>query len=425
MLLNEAITFVQKALVKSQSDKMPIFDAAVAGAPGAKEKAISEISRILADNLVLVENLPAEAAAAEIYKYAWGLGILEDLYRDAAVDEIRINGPEHIFISRKGKNQRVDLKFDDPGEAQRIIDRLYQHDVGIALTETTPRVESVREDGTRLTALCRPVADTHIATLRRPNTFKMTAENLCNNGTLDQAVWDILCFLVRGRANLLIVGGFGSGKSSLQRRLIKELPESLRIISLGADRELRLKSMYPDRDIIELEEHENFGMSLKDLLRTVFRLSPDVIIFEEFRGAGEAIEAIKACRVLKGSTSTAHFISAEEAVEGTAMMMLEEGLALPFELAKIRVARAFNIVVEMFSDTERGIKKLVKITEIGVENNTVFYLPLVMWEPDTDDYLGPGRWVLLNPPSDSLVKQMARYIDAQKEVVRIWSGCIQ
>lgn len=422
--LEDAINFVQDTLVKSESDGV-VFDQAVAGVPGAKEKAIEEIARILIANKVYVNSYTDEEAADEIYCRAWGLGAVESLYRDPSVDEIRINDYNKIFVSRRGKNKRVPIAFDSPEDARQVVNRCYAHDTGVALTQTTPVVESVREDGSRLTALCQPVTDTTVGILRKHDTFDVTVKNFCETGTLDERTWDILSFLVRGRANTLIIGGFGSGKTTLQRRLIKELPESLRIVTLESDRELRMQAHYPERDIIEIEEHSNLeGASLKELLRTTFRLSPDVIVVGEFRGAGEAVEAVKSCRVLRGSMATAHFSSAEEAVEGTAMLMLEEGLVLPFELAKIRVARAYNIAVEMFSDTERGIKKLIRITEICVDdfNSKVYYRPLLEWVPDTEVYLGPGRWVLREKPSDELMTQMARYIPVKREVESLWSN---
>ncbi len=418
--LEKAIVFVQDALVKSESDGF-IFDQAVAGIPGAKEKAIKEIDRILTENKVHINGYE-EKAANEIYCRAWGLGAIEELYRDKNVDEIRINDYNKIFISRKGKNKKTSIEFENPEDARQVINRCYAHDTGVSLTQTTPVVESVREDGSRLTAVCQPVTDTTIGVLRKHDTFEVTIENLCSSGTLDKKTWDVLSFLARGRANILIIGGFGSGKTTLQRRLIKELPKSLRIVTLESDRELRIQAHYPDRDIIELEEHAYLeGASLKELLRTTFRLSPDVIVVGEFRGAGEAVEAVKSCRVLRGSMATAHFSSAEEAVEGTAMLMLEEGLVLPFELAKIRVARAYNIAVEMFSDTEKGIKKLTGITEICVNNNKVNYRTLLKWLPDTEEYLGPGRWVLKEKPSDELMSLMARYIPVDKEVKMLWA----
>lgn len=419
--MEDAIAFVQDMLINSESEGF-VFDQAVAGIPGAKEKALEEISRILTENKVHVSGYSEDEAANEIYCKAWGLGAVEDLYRNPTVDEVRIIGHDKIFISQRGKNIREPVKFDNAEDARQVINRCYAHDTGVALTQTTPVVESVREDGSRLTALCEPVTDTTVGIIRKHDTFEMTVENLCDSGTMSKKVWDILSFLVRGRANILIIGGFGSGKSTLQRRLVGELPELLPIVSLESDREMRLKFHYPDRDIIEIEEHAYLeGGTLKELLRTVFRLSPGVIMIGEFRGAGEAVEAVKSCRVLRGSMATAHFSSAEEAVEGTAMLMLEEGLVLPFELAKIRVARAYNIAVEMFSDTEKGIKKLVRITEICVIDNKVHCRTLLEWVPDTEEYLGPGRWVLREKPSDELMSLMARYIPVKKEVELLWN----
>jgi len=421
--MEQAIDYVQNEIVKLSDDKDVIFKDAEAGVPGAKERALIEIECILAQGFVFVEDLTMKAAAEQIYRKSWGLDVIEDLYRDPTVDEIRINDHETIYVSRKGKNERVPLKFGSPDEAKRVIDRLYAHDVGVSLTETTPVVESIRLDGSRLTIIGSPVTETTVAVIRKQDTFEMTLENLSNAGTLDELVFMLLSLLVRGRSNILVVGGFGSGKTHLERWLIKEMSSHLRIVSLEPDREIRIRKHYPDRDVVELEGHNELeGATLKELLRTIFRLSPDVIIFPEFRGTDEAIEAIKACRTLRGCMATAHFMSAEETIEGTAMFLLEEGLTLPFELAKVRVARAFNIVIEMFSDTDRGIKKLVKVTETVVRDNMVTFNPLLEWFPYTDDYLGPGEWRLLNKPSEELLKQMSRYINAVKEVESIWSG---
>jgi pilus assembly protein CpaF len=127
------------------------------------------------------------------------------------------------------------------------------------------------------------------------------------------------------------------------------------------------------------------------------------------RGAGEADEAIKACtRGHDGSLATGHFNSVEEAIEGTGLMLIEEGKNLPLNLAKLQVARAFNVIVQMYTSTVHGVKKITHIAEIWPDGDKVVVRDLVVWRPQPDDFL-KGEWMVMNPPSERLVKKMRQY----------------
>ena len=244
--------------------------------------------------------------------------------------------------------------------------------------------------------------------LRKKN-FVPSAQNLIKSETLDNKLLDLLSFLVNGRANILISGGTGTGKTTLLRFLVNYMNENLRIVTLETDCELELRDVYPDRDIVEMEEHTEIGLTMKKQFRTTLRYSPDVIIVGEIRGMGEAVEAVKACtRGHNGSMATIHFGSPEEAIEGCGRMMLEEGLNLPLDVAQMWVASAFDIVIQMFADSRRGIKKITRVTEVRNENNKIKYRDIAVWEPSGSDYF-KGRWIYPNSISDELLKRMARF----------------
>lgn len=397
-------------------DKQYIIRKAMAG----DRKAYLEIKKIIEDILtsdkIKVAGHNTEEAVEKIYSQTWGLGVVDKYYRNDEVDEIRVNGPENIYIIRKGRSERASEKFENEASVEQVIKRMITEDVGLSLDRSSPRAESVRMDGSRLTATCFPVSKTWTFVLRKHGTFKMTLDNLIKARTLDQKVWEVLKVLVRGRANILFSGNVGAGKTSLMRKLIENTDPALRILVIGKDLELRLSGHYPDKDIIELEEHEHVGASMKALFETALRESPDCIIIEEFRGAGEAVEAIRACtRGHFGSMASAHFNNAEEAVEGTAMMMLEEGLNLPLDLAKLRVARAFNVVVQMYGDVIAGVKKLIRVTEILVnDKNEICYIPLIEWAPSSDDFMGEGAWKFKKRPSDKLLSHMLKTVPREQ-----------
>lgn len=424
--LYEATRFVQEMVTDATAwgpdqvaEHQRILEEAQAGAPDAVAEAKDLVYRILKQYAVEIEDMTREEAAYRIYAYAWGLDVLEDLYHDPEVDEIRVDRPDKVTIQRRGRNEDVPVKFKDEEHVKKIVSRLFIHDRGVALTASTPAAESIRKDGTRVTATCPPVTQTWTFVLRKHDTFEMTPDNLIRAGTLNGELLDLLALLVRGRANIMISGGIGSGKTSLLRFLLKYLPERLRVVTLENDRELRLSEHYPERSVVEMEEHPEMGYNMERLFRTVLRYTADVIIVGEVRGRGEATEAVKACtRGHDGSMVTIHFSSPEEAVGGYGKMMLEEGLNLPIDIAVTWVTQAFDVIVQMFADTTKGIKKIIQVTEICVEGSQIEYRDLALWQPHSEDFFD-GKWVFPNLPSPKLAHKMNRYGVPSAEIKKL------
>ncbi len=422
MTLDEMYIYVQEQMLKSDDsedadDKQSILSNAMSGDTKAIKIVKDKIREYIENSRKTVKEMDIDTAVDEIYARGWGLGPVDKYSSDDTIDEIRVNGPDNIYIVKNGISERTNVKFKDESEIETIIKRMIMEDVGITLDRSSPRIESVRKDGSRLTATCYPVTKTWTFILRKHTSFTPTIENYLKSKTIDNNVWQVLSVLVRGRASLLISGNVGSGKTTLMKRLVGELNEKLRVLVIGKDLELKLSEEYPMRDIIELEEHTHVGATMKALFETTLRESPDVIIVEEFRGSGEAIEAVRACtRGLPGSMATAHFNSAEEAIEGTGLFMLEEGLNLTLDMAKLRVARAFNIVIQMYGDAITGYKRLISITEVlADEEGKISYNELIRWKPCLDDcYMGDGNWEIVNKPSQQMINHLIKNVSYEE-----------
>ncbi|NLK53103.1 MAG: CpaF family protein, partial [Syntrophomonadaceae bacterium] len=319
------------------------------------------------------------------------------------------NNPEQVFVLKNLSNEKVDISFRDEQEVKKIIDRIIMHDRGVSLNKSSPRIEVMRKDGTRLTATYPPVSENLTFVLRKQLSQVLTMEQFIKTNTLDEKIWELLEALVKGRANILISGGGGSGKTTLVRSLFGLTNPMARTLVIESDRELFLKKHFPNRDVVELEEHPEAGSPLGDLFRTVLRYSPNLIIVGEFRGAGEAREAIRACeRGHYGSMATAHFDSPQEAIEGTGRLLLEEGFNASPQIATLMVAGAYNIVVQMFGDSTRGIIKVESITEVNVHHDQVKFNDLIKWIPDVRDY-SVGYWDIVGLPSTQLLSRLRRY----------------
>ena len=366
-----------------------------------------QIKSIIINKKIKVAGLNTEELGQLIYAKIYGLDIVQKYYEDKDIDEIQYNGDGKIFVIRKGVQECVPERLDDPDEVENLIKRKIIEDVGISLDMSNPIVESIRHDGARLTATCYSVTKSWTFNIRKHDSFEPSLENYINSETLNEYVWNILSLLVRANTRILFSGNVGSGKTTIMKKVIGEINDLFRIVVIGKDLELRLQEYYQNKNILELEEQEQLGIMMKGLLYTALRESPDILVIEEFRGAGEAIEAVRACTRGIPALATAHFTTPEISVEGTAMFMLEEGLNLPLELAKLRVARAFNIVVQMKGDRKTGKKKVISITEIGVsEDNEIFYNELIKWNPSCEDYFGKGTWEKVNNPSPGLLNEM-------------------
>jgi pilus assembly protein CpaF len=302
-----------------------------------------------------------------------------------------------------------DVAFRDDEHVQKLVMSITMHDQAVSLNRSCPTIESMRRDGTRITATCPPVTKHTTLVLRKPYPHLVTPEEMISLGTMNKETWSALKMIVRGRANVLISGGVGSGKTTLLRTMAAEIDPTARIIVLETDSELLLQNAFPERDIVEFEEHKESKRELRDLFRTSLRYSPVVIMVGEFRGSGEAKEAVRACIRGHNSMATAHFSTPREAIEGTAKLLIEEGMNLPLNLAIADVASAFDIVVQMFGDPIRGVIMIESITEVVVDHDSVGYRDIIRWVPRGKDYLD-GEWESAQGLSPALVKKLCKHI---------------
>lgn len=423
MSLEEAEERVVQHLIESSNTEwVAMFENAKSGVPGAYEKCLEIIQQVLAEQLITIQGHENSVAAVTIFHDCYGLGALTPLYKDPEIDEIRVTPQGKVYVVRKGRLEAVDIQYTN-AEVGNLINRLKPvSDMGVSLDESSPTMELVRPDGSRLTALCRPVTEGYCFALRKPGNLNVT--DFIRLQTFDEKVARILAVFTKGRRNILVCGGVNSGKTTLLRLLASQLDPQLSIRVLDIDNELKLAQIHPDREIWELEAHPEVGADMRTLFTKILRITPDVIIVPEFRGMGEVWTTIEACtRGHDGSMATAHFSSfssPEEAVRNTAMLALQEGTQLPLDLVIERVAQAFQIIIQTFNDARSGIKKITSITEVAIEDGEIIYNPLVVWKPYSDDYTRDGEWKITNPLSERCINNMKVYGVTLQEIQEAW-----
>ncbi|HEY8400147.1 MAG TPA: ATPase, T2SS/T4P/T4SS family [Cytophagaceae bacterium] len=370
--------FVINAMTNNigSGDEIEIHNEVIVNATMGDEKAKqivqNKIRKIIEENYKDLSPLEIERYSKLIYENNYGYGPIHDLIEDPEINEIWVNGKDHIFIEKHGIKYRVERKFKSDNDVIRVIRLLLNQDITTDITQKEPTKEAKLKDGTRITVLIPPVGRKPYINIRKFKAFKPTTENLLKSGTLNEEMVDWLSKIVRGRANILIIGEAGAGKTSLLKWLVGFMDPSLRIGVLETDFELMLEEEYPERNIFSYEEHPEINVTLNDLFKKCLRSSPDVIIVGEARGA-EADEMIRAMRRgHPGSISTIHTNSPETAIDDVAEMINEDGRRRDPKQLRYRVASAIDVIIQIHR-MQDGKRRITKITEVISDFETQDY----------------------------------------------------
>ncbi|HEY0394568.1 MAG TPA: ATPase, T2SS/T4P/T4SS family, partial [Candidatus Elarobacter sp.] len=205
-------------------------------------------------------------------------------------------------------------------------------------------------------------------------------DDLLASGSLTAVQADILERCVRGRLNIVVSGGTGTGKTTLLNALAGFIDPSERIVTIEDAAELRLNQSH----IVRLEGRpanlQGAGeVRIRDLVRNALRMRPDRIIVGECRG-GEALDMLQAMNTgHDGSLTTVHANSARDALSRIETMVLMAGFELPVRAIREQVAGAVDLVVQV-ARLRDGSRRVTGVSEVvGMEGDVVTMQELVRY----------------------------------------------
>ena len=317
----------------------------------------------------------------EIASDVLGYGPIDPLLNDPDITEVMANGPYDIYYEKSGRVIKSDVKFVDEVHLRRIIDKIVGQ-IGRRVDEATPMVDARLPDGSRVNAIIHPLAiGGPFLTIRKFAVDPYQEADLIEFGTFTQRTADFLRACVRGRLNILISGGTGSGKTTTLNVMSSYIPGDERIITVEDAAELQLHQEH----VLTLESRpaniEGKGqVAIRDLVRNTLRMRPDRIVVGEVRGA-EALDMLQAMNTgHDGSLTTVHSNSPRDTLSRVETMVLMAGFDLPIRAIREQVASAIDLIVHV-SRLKDGTRRVTHITEVeGMEGEIITLQDLFLFD---------------------------------------------
>ncbi len=317
----------------------------------------------------------------EIASDVLGYGPIDPLLNDPEVTEVMANGPYDVYYERAGRLYQSDIRFVDEVHLRRIIDKIVGQ-IGRRVDEATPMVDARLPDGSRVNAIIAPLAiGGPYLTIRKFAVDPYQEADLISFGTLTQRVADFLRACVRGRLNVIISGGTGSGKTTTLNVVSAYIPGDERIITVEDAAELQMHQEH----VLTLESRpaniEGQGqVTIRDLVRNSLRMRPDRIVVGEVRDAA-ALDMLQAMNTgHDGSLTTIHSNTPRDTLSRIETMVLMAGFDLPVRAIREQIASAVDLIVHI-TRLKDGTRRVTHVTEVeGMEGEIITLQDLFLFD---------------------------------------------
>ncbi len=292
------------------------------------------------------------------------LAPIKQFLEDETVSEVLVNGPNEIFVEKKGLLYRVPNKFGDETELQAAVRNIAQY-VGRKVDEENPALDARLPDGSRIHAVLPPASRKGTTlSIRKFSKDTPTFVDLINRGSISKdAARFIDCCVYLGK-NMIISGGTGSGKTTLLNVIGSRIPGTQRLLIIEDASELKIKTEH----VVYFEtkaplENGKGALTIRDLIRSALRLRPDRIVVGEVRGP-EAIDLITAMNTGHGgSMGTTHANTPYDALVRLETLSMMGDTQVPVAAIRRQIAAAIHVVIQI-KRMHDGSRKVTEISEV-------------------------------------------------------------
>ena len=288
---------------------------------------------------------------------------IEHLILDDSISEVMVNGPDRVFIERKGFIERASgITLGE--RALTVAVKNIARRLGDDISETKPILDSRLPDGSRVAVVIPPCSLGGVTlTIRKFNARRFELEDLISGGTLGRSLANRLEDYVLQKRTILLSGGTGTGKTTLLTALGKFIPPDERILLIEDTAEIQLHHENLVRFEARREQNGTPAVSIRDLLKAALRHRPDRILLGEIR-AGEAFDLLQLLNTgHSGTLSTIHASSAKQGLARFTSCVLQSGVELPYRAVKTNIGDSLNVVVQI--ERRPGRRFISEVLEVN------------------------------------------------------------
>ena len=336
-----------------------------------------------------------------------GLARLQPLLDDPDIRDIHISGAQRVWLNlRDGTKVRGPAVADSDEDLVELISTAARR---IGRSERRwdhahPELNLQLPNGDRLHALMA-VSARPTVTIRRHDFDIHRVSQLVDRGVCDDLTASFLSAAVRARANIIVAGGTGTGKTTTLRCLINEIPADERLITVEDSLEIgleRFEDLHPDHEALEAREANTEGVgsfTLAELVRSALRMDPQRVIVGEVRGAEVLPMLLAMSQGNDGSMCSIHADSSKGVFGRLAMYAAMTPERLVPDVTNLLVANAVDLIVHL--GWVNGTRRVTSMRQVvgTVEGGQVVSNEL--WRPDAS-----GSGVPAAPPTPEFAAQL-------------------
>jgi pilus assembly protein CpaF len=291
---------------------------------------------------------------------------IRPLLEDRTICEIMVNPDSSIWIEKEGEIRLLpELHFENGALLTSL--EVIANRFGKKLDGDSPIMNVRLPDGSRLAALIPPIVHPcPLLTIRKFTSRGFIVDDLISRNMLTREQAKTLAASVARGDNLLISGGTGSGKTTLLNVLAMFIPDRERILVLEDTAELHISKGHVISAEAQLDTHRN-PIQFADLLRASLRHRPDRIIVGEIRGneARVFLDALNTGH--RGSLTTIHANSAEDALLRLSQLALRASTGITLNDVQEEARRSIDLVVHIAKAD--GVRKVQQIISVAIKAN--------------------------------------------------------
>jgi len=306
--------------------------------------------------------------AEAVFDRVHGLGRLQPYIDDPELSNIHVNGYDNVWlVYRDGTKIRGEPAADSDGELIDIVATAARR-----MGRSEKRWDQVSWElhlqlpgGERLHAVMGLTGRPAI-TIRRHDFTIHRLKHLVDLGVIDEGLAAFLAAAVQAKLNLIVAGGTNTGKTTMLRCLLNEIPPSERVVTVEDNLEIgldRFTDLHPDQVMWERRGANIEGRgeaTLADCVRATLRQNPDRVIVGEIRGV-EVVDMLRAMsQGNDGSMSSIHADSSKGAIVRLGMYTAEAGL--DEETSNKWIANSVDLIIHL--GWVDGVRRVTSVREV-------------------------------------------------------------